>query len=61
MKTMKYIEYNPNMGLLIDVRDNVNEPINYYIVTPHQKCEFFVVNKDSLYLYIVKNADLENE
>ena len=46
---------------LIDIRDNVSEPINYYVITPHQKCEFFVINKNNIYLYTVKNADLDGE
>ena len=46
---------------LIDVRDNVKEPIQYYIITEHQKCEFFCTNHDDLYLYVVKAVDLEKE
>ena len=46
---------------LIDVRDNTNQPINYLVVTEHQKCEFFVINKDNLYLYVVKEADFNGD
>ena len=43
---------------LIDVRDNTNQPINYYLITNHQKCEFFVINKNNVYVYVVKDVDL---
>ncbi|MBR4618281.1 MAG: hypothetical protein IKO49_03150 [Bacilli bacterium] len=45
---------------LVDVRDNVKEPIRYFVITEHQKCEFFIVNHSDLYLYIVKAVDLDN-
>ena len=44
---------------LIDVRDNIKEPIQYFIVTEHQKCEFFCVNHNDLYIYVVKAVDIE--
>ena len=44
---------------LIDVRDNIKEPIQYFIVTEHQKCEFFCINHNDLYIYIVKAVDIE--
>ena len=46
---------------LIDVRDNTSQPINYYVITPHQKCEFFVINKDNLYIYVIKASDFDGE
>lgn len=50
-----------NIQELIDVRDNVKEPINYYIVEEHQEAKFFVINNDDLYLYIVKSIDLDGD
>lgn len=44
---------------LLDVRDNTKEPINYHVVIEHQKCEFFVVNQNNLYLYTIKSVDVE--
>ena len=44
---------------LIDVRDNFKVPINYYVVTPHQKSEFFCVNNNDVYVYVVKAVDLD--
>ena len=45
---------------LIDMRDNVKEPIRYFVITEHQKCEFFITNHNDLYLYVIKSADLNN-
>lgn len=45
---------------LIDMRDNVKEPIRYFVITEHQKCEFFITNHNDLYLYVVKSVDLDN-
>ena len=44
---------------LVDVRDNFKSPINYYVVSDHQKSEFFVVNNNDVYKYVVKAVDLE--
>ena len=46
---------------LLDVRDNVKEPIKYYVIIEHQKCEFFITNNDDLYLYVVKAIDIDNK
>ena len=46
---------------LIDVRENVSQPINYYIITPHQKCEFFVINDINIYVYVIKASDFNGE
>ena len=63
--TPNFDEYNvikvEQFEELVDARDNTNQPINYYIVTPHQKCEFFVINKNNLYLYVVKAIDFDGE
>lgn len=46
---------------LIDVRDNTSQPINYFVITPHQKCEFFVINKNNLYTYVIKASDFDGD
>lgn len=46
---------------LIDVRDNTKEPIKYFVITEHQKSEFFVTNNNDLYLYVVKEIDLKHK
>ncbi len=43
---------------LLDVRDNLKLPINYYVVTPHQKAYFYIVSTN-IYLFVVKEVDLE--
>lgn len=46
---------------LIDVRDNIKEPIKYLVIQEHQKSEFFITNHIDLYLYVVKEVDLDGE
>ena len=46
---------------LIDVRDNTKEHINYYIIEPHKKCEFYVTNDNDLYLYEVSASDFDRK
>ena len=46
---------------LVDLRDNVKEPIRYHVITKHQKCEFFITNHNDLYLYVVKAIDLDKK
>ncbi len=45
---------------LLDVRDNLKLPINYYVVAPHQKAEFYIISTN-VYMYTVKEVDLENK
>lgn len=44
---------------LLDVRDNLKQPIMYYIVTKHEKCYFYIINNDKIYLNTVKRVNLE--
>ena len=46
---------------LLDVRDNIKMPINYYIITEHEKGVFFIRSNDDIYLLILKNSDLKNK
>ena len=41
---------------LVDARDNTKEPINYHVIKEHEKCEFFVINDNNLYLYEIKES-----
>lgn len=50
-----------NFDELLDVRDNIKEPIKYFVITEHQKCEFFITNNNDLYLYVVKAVDIDKE
>ena len=45
---------------LLDVRDNLKLPINYYVVTPHQKAVFYIVSTN-VYTYTVKEVDLSKQ
>lgn len=44
---------------LLDIHDNLQQPILYYSITKHQKCYFYIHNKNIVYLYVVKAVDLE--
>ena len=44
---------------LLDVRDNLNLPIKYFIVNEHQKCNFYINHEDELYLLVIKSVDLD--
>ena len=45
---------------LLDVRDNLSLPIKYYIITKHQKCNFYINHNDELYLLTIKAIDVAN-
>lgn len=44
---------------ILDAHDLVNKPIMYYNVVNHMKCMFYVLDKEDLYVYTVKEVDLE--
>ena len=46
---------------LLDVHDNLNLPIRYYVITEHQKSIFYVTHNNEVYVYIVKAVDLDNK
>lgn len=46
---------------LLDVRDNLKQPIMYYVVTKHEKCHFYIINGEKLYLNTIKRVDLEKQ
>lgn len=46
---------------LLDVRDNLKQPIMYYVVTKHEKCHFYIINGDKIYLNTIKRVDLEEQ
>ena len=45
---------------LLDVRDNLKEPIIYYNVIEHIEGIFYIKSHNDIYLLTVKNKDLEN-
>lgn len=46
---------------LLDVRDNLSQPIKYYNVTKHQKCVFYINYGDEIYIYTLKAVDIEED
>ena len=46
---------------LLDVRDNLNLPIKYYVITKHQKCNFYISHEEELYLLTIKAVDVKKE
>lgn len=44
---------------LLDIRDNLKLPIMYYTLVKHQKAYFYIKHNEDLYLYVVKEVDLE--
>ena len=54
-----YIE--KSLCTLVDVRDNLHKPINYYKVSEHDKSYFFIKSDNEIYLYTLKSADVDRE
>lgn len=46
---------------LLDVRDNLKMPINYYNIAKHEKGIFYIKNNDDIYLLTLKNVDLKGK
>ena len=44
---------------LLDIHDNLQLPIMYYTVEPHQSCYFYINHQDVIYLFQVNAEDLE--
>ena len=46
---------------LLDVRDNLKVPINYYNISKHEKGIFYIKSNDDIYVVTIKNVDLIKE
>lgn len=46
---------------LLDVRDNLKLPVNYYVVVPHSKSYFYIISGENMYLFTLKEIDLEKK
>ena len=44
---------------LLDVRDNLKLPIKYYVISKHQKCQFYIDHEEELYILTIKEVDIE--
>ena len=43
---------------LLDVRNSFKEPIRFFEVSPHNKCQFFIIHKNEVFVFTLKEADL---
>jgi hypothetical protein len=57
-KSLKIIRVD-NFDELKDAHDMVQEPIMFYEISKHNKCEFYITHGNNLYLYKVRLLDLE--
>lgn len=57
LNTANIIKINKFQELL-DVRDNLKLPIMHYVVTRHEKCYFYIIHENNIYLNTVKAVDL---
>lgn len=46
---------------LVDVRDNINKAIVFYEIVKRRKSMFYIIDNDEMYVYILKEADFEEE
>ncbi len=44
---------------LLDVRDNLKLPIKYFVVSKHQKCQFYIDHEEEIYILTIKEVDIE--
>ena len=60
-----FTEYNitkiSKFNELIDVRNSYKDPIRFFEVSPHNKCHFYLIHKNEIFLYTLKNVDLEKK
>lgn len=60
-----FTEYNvtkiSKFNELIDVRNSYKDPIRFFEVAPHNKCYFYLIHKNEIFLYTLKNVDLEKK
>lgn len=55
LKVVNVLEFKE----LLDVYNQVKEPIKYYIINEHNKCEFYINYKKEIYVLTIKAVDLE--
>ena len=44
---------------LLDVRDNLKLPIKYFVISKHQKCQFYIDHEEEIYILTIKEVDIE--
>ena len=58
MKDKKIIKVN-KFNELLDVRDNLKLPVKYFVVSKHQKCQFYIDHEEEIYILTIKEVDIE--
>ncbi len=60
-----FTEYNitkiSRFNELLDVRSSYKDPIRFFEVSPHNKCYFYIIHNNEIFLYTLKNVDLEKK
>ena len=60
---INFNEYNiikvKKFSELLDVRDNLKLPINYYVIEPHKKGLFYIKCNEDVYMLIISDNDLD--
>jgi putative Mn2+ efflux pump MntP len=46
---------------LLDIHDNLQLPIMYYVITKHQKCYFYIAHNETIYLLTINADDFDKE
>lgn len=50
-----------NFDDLIDISDNIKQPIKHIVISKGNKSKFFIIDDQILYLYIIKSSDINEE
>ena len=50
-----------NFTELLDARDNLNLPILYLNTIPHEEGIFYILSNNDIYLFTIKNSDLDKK
>lgn len=58
-KSLRLVRVN-SFDELKDAHDTILEPIMFYEISKHNKCEFYITHGNQLFLYKVKQSDLED-
>ncbi len=46
---------------LLDIHDNLQLPIMYYVIAKHQKCYFYIAHNETIYLLTINADDFDKE
>lgn len=57
----KQIHTMDSMKELVKMSKELKQPIKYCVIHEHSKCQFFLEQNKELFIYIIKEVDLENK